>query len=150
MKDFLKLPYPSINAKSTGKSILVFGASSSVGAVTVQMAVGSGLNVVTTASARHEKLAKELGATAFFDYNDPDIVNKLIAALKSAGEFAGIYDAIAVPSTRKICAEVLQHFGGGQIASSLWLTEGEKLPDGVTSEMGEFHVLLPCMLPSLI
>jgi NADPH:quinone reductase-like Zn-dependent oxidoreductase len=137
MKNFLKLPYPSTNPKPTGKSILVFGASSSVGAVAVQMAIASGLKVIATASKPNHDMVKSLGATEVFDHKEFDVVSKIMRALKSAGEPAGVYDAIGLASARKICADVLQAFDGGFIASTLNVEEGEKLPDNVKSSMCE-------------
>jgi NADPH:quinone reductase-like Zn-dependent oxidoreductase len=136
MKDFLKLPYPITNSpQPLGKSLLVFGASSSVGALAVQLAVASGVEVVATASAANHELVKSLGATEVFDHKDPDAVKKIINALKSAGECVGVYDAIGLASATKLCAEVLQEFGGGFIASTLDLEDGVKLPDNVKTAM---------------
>lgn len=137
MKDFLKLPYPSIGAKPSGKSVLVFGGSSSVGALGVQLAAASGVKVIATASPRNHALVKSLGATEVFDHKDPDAVEKITKALKSAGDVTGVYDAIGLSSGRKLCAEVLQKFGGGMIASVLNAEEGEKLPENVKTAMCE-------------
>jgi NADPH:quinone reductase-like Zn-dependent oxidoreductase len=135
MKDFLHLPYPTKDAKPSGKSILIYGASSSVGAVTVQLAVASGMKVITTASPQHHQLARALGAAKVFDHKDPDVVDKLVEAIKSFGEFVGVYDAIGIPQTRKVCTAVLERFGGGFIASTLSPEEGEQLPDNVKAVM---------------
>jgi NADPH:quinone reductase-like Zn-dependent oxidoreductase len=131
MKDLLNLPLPTKNAGASGKSILVYGASSSVGAIAVQLAVASGFNVITTASSQHHDLAKSLGATEVFDYKDPDVVAKLVGALKAAGELVGVYDAIGLPPTLKICAAVLEKYGGGFIASTLPAGADEQLPASV-------------------
>jgi NADPH:quinone reductase-like Zn-dependent oxidoreductase len=119
MKDFLHLPHPTKGARPSGKDILIYGASSSVGAV------ASGLKFVATASPQHHGLARSLGATEVFDNKDPDTVDKLECVLKSAGEVVGAYDAIALPPTRKICVAVLEKFGGGFIASTVAPEDGE-------------------------
>lgn len=129
LKTYLGLPYPTTSPKPTGKSILINGASSSVGAVAVQLAVASGLKVITTASPKNHDLAVSLGATEVFDHRDPDIVEKLVKALKSAGEFAGVYDAIAGPETLKVCASVTEKLGGGFMACTL--DPPKDLPAGV-------------------
>jgi NADPH:quinone reductase-like Zn-dependent oxidoreductase len=49
-KDFLALPYPTVNTKPSGKTILIWGGASSVGSTAIQLAVSSGLEVVSTAS----------------------------------------------------------------------------------------------------
>ena len=131
MKEFLHLPYPSTKPQPTGKSILVFGASSSVGALAVQLAVASGVKVIATASAHNHDLVKSLGATEVFDHKDADAAAKIVSALKSAGEFAGVYDAIGWTSAQTVCADVLRAFGGGFVASSLGLEKGDELPENV-------------------
>ena len=60
---FLGLPLPSADAKSSGKTIVVWGGSSSVGALAIQLAVQSGAKVVSTASERNHEFCKKLGAT---------------------------------------------------------------------------------------
>ncbi|KIW09310.1 uncharacterized protein PV09_00225 [Verruconis gallopava] len=132
-KNFLHLSYPSTDSRPTGRSILVYGASSSVGAVTIQLAIASGLQVVATASSHHHEWIRSLGVFMVLDYKDTEIVEKLISALKSAGEPVGAYDAIGLPSTRHICATVLEQFGGGFIASTLGMENDERLPENVNA-----------------
>ena len=57
------LPFPSLNPSPIGKSIVVWGGSSSVGVVTIQLAVASGVKVITVASPRNFDLCKKCGAT---------------------------------------------------------------------------------------
>ena len=63
-KGFLALPYPTINPKSSGKTILIWGGSSSVGSTAIQLAVGSGLEVISTASKKKFGLCKGIGCEA--------------------------------------------------------------------------------------
>ena len=60
---FLGLPHPSAKPSSTGKTLVVWGGSSSVGAITIQLAVASGLKVVTTASKHNFDFVKKCGAS---------------------------------------------------------------------------------------
>jgi NADPH:quinone reductase-like Zn-dependent oxidoreductase len=48
-KDFLALQYPSIDPKPTGKTLLIWGGSTSVGSNAIQAAVAAGYEVITTA-----------------------------------------------------------------------------------------------------
>ncbi|KAK5746485.1 hypothetical protein LTR17_000865 [Elasticomyces elasticus] len=67
----LGLPTPSQPAKENFP-ILVYGGSSAMGMIAIQLAKLAGLYVVTTASPRNFELLKtEYGADAVFDYNDP-------------------------------------------------------------------------------
>ena len=62
-KGFLGLDYPSLNPKPSGKTIVVWGGSSSVGALTIQLAVASGAKVVAVASEHNFDFCKKCGAS---------------------------------------------------------------------------------------
>lgn len=87
---YLGLPLPTASPKKSNKTLLVWGGSSSVGTAAIQLAVASGVTVVTTCSGRNQQLVEKLGAK-YFDYNSPSIVGDLVAEL-GKGEFAGAYD----------------------------------------------------------
>lgn len=119
-KGFLGLDYPSLTPSPSGKTVLVWGGSSSVGALTVQLAVASGAKVVTVASKHNLDFVKSLGATEALDYNSPSAVDDVVAALKSVGgEFAGIYDAIATEASAKFCFPIGDKMGGSNVAMTL-------------------------------
>lgn len=59
---FLGLPYPSHGKKSSKDVVVVWGGSSSVGAVAIQLATASGATVVAVASSHNHDLCKSLGA----------------------------------------------------------------------------------------
>ena len=60
---FLGLPFPSLNPSDSGKTIVVWGGSSSVGALTIELAVASGVKVIATASQRNFDFCKQCGAS---------------------------------------------------------------------------------------
>lgn len=91
-KDQLALDLPKIPAVSTGKTILVWGGSTSVGSGAIQLAVAAGYSVVATASPRNFEYCRRLGASQVFDYNSQTVVKDLIAALEKA-DFAGAFSA---------------------------------------------------------
>ena len=80
--DFLGLPYPSSKPNQTGKALLIWGASTSVGCNAIQAAVAAGYEVITTASPKNFGLAKKLGASTVFDYNSPTVAEDLVSAFK--------------------------------------------------------------------
>lgn len=127
-KEFLGLPYPTENAKHTGKAILVWGGSSSVGGSAIQLAKNAGVKVVTTASNKNHSYVKALGADEVFDYNSPSVVEDIVKALKGS-EFAGVYDAISEEKTVKASAAVANQLGGGIVATVIPPPEG--LPSSV-------------------
>lgn len=134
-KDFLALPYPTLNPKPTGKLILVWGGASSVGSTAIQLAVGSGLEVVSTASKRNLEYVKALGAKNVFDYSQSSVVEDIVSLLKGK-EFVGAYDAISNPETLKATAEIVDRLGGGKIATVL-AAPAEGLPSSVTAVGGK-------------
>jgi NADPH:quinone reductase-like Zn-dependent oxidoreductase len=136
MKAFLNLPYPTKGAKPTNRTILVNGASSAVGYVTVQLAVASGINVIATASPRNFDMVKSLGVQEVFDYNSKSLVEELTSTLKNSGEFAGIYDAISTTETVRLFASVADNLGGGFVVCTLPTPEG--LPSSVKADMCKF------------
>ncbi|BGP21154.1 zinc-binding oxidoreductase CipB [Rhodotorula toruloides] len=135
----LDLPHPkpnSPNPEGRGKVILVYGGSSSVGTAAIQLAVASGLSVVTTCSPANFELVKSLGAVAAVDYKSPSVVEDLVKALEKAGsEFAGVYDAISENGSFEISGEVaVKVFGGkGKHYIAATLQPPEKLPGDVKS-----------------
>ena len=89
--DYLALPFPTTSPKKSGKAILIWGGSSSVGSAAIQLAVASGLDVFATASKKNFEYCKKLGAHEVFDYSSSSIVDDLTAALQKR-ELAGALD----------------------------------------------------------
>lgn len=90
-KDQLGLQLPSASPKPTGKTLLVWGGSTSVGSNAIQLAVAAGYEVITTCSPKNFGYVKKLGASEAFDYNSKTVVNDLIHAFRgksSAGALA--------------------------------------------------------------
>ncbi|KAF2443143.1 GroES-like protein [Karstenula rhodostoma CBS 690.94] len=90
-KDQLNLEYPQLDANPTGKTLLVWGGSTSVGLSAIQLAVAAGYEVISTASPRNFDLLKSLGANEVYNYNDPKVVDDVVTAMKgktSAGALA--------------------------------------------------------------
>ena len=82
-KDHLALQYPSVpRPKPTGKTLLVWGGSTSVGCNAIQLAVCAGYEVFTTASPRNFDFVKKMGASRAFDYNSKTVVDEIIRAYR--------------------------------------------------------------------
>jgi len=129
-KGYLEFPYPTIDAKPSGKTILVWGGSSSVGSSAIQLAVASGLEVVSTSSEKNIDYVKSLGAKHVFDHSASNTAKDIIALLKGS-DFIGAYDAISLPETFKATAEIVHELGGGKIAVVLQVTQPD-LPNNIT------------------
>lgn len=129
----LQLPRAPV-AKESSNGLLVWGAASSVGASAVQIAALSGWKVIATASPQHHKWLRRLGATAIFDYRDPDVVDKIRRASKASGlVLRKAVDSISEESTIRLVAAALEAAGcdGGCIATMVPRPVGEAVPEGV-------------------
>lgn len=116
----LALPYPTLDTpvKPLGKTIVIYGGSSSVGSMTTQIATAAGINVIAIAGAHNFDFSKRCGATRVFDHKDPAVAEKVIAAVQQAGnEFVGIFDAVATPDTYANDLIILEKLGGGHLAA---------------------------------
>ncbi|KAF5529006.1 zinc-binding oxidoreductase [Fusarium mexicanum] len=109
-KEDLGLPLPSLNPVPTGDSILIWGGASSVGGTAIQLAVASGLRVVTTASAANHERVRSLGATEVLDYRSATIVQDVTAAL-SGSPVVGVFDAVSEEASFKPIIEILRELG---------------------------------------
>lgn len=131
----LQAPFPSLNPEATGKKILIWGGSSSVGSATIQLAVAAGLEVLTTASSVNQDFVKSLGASHFFDYKDTDVVDK-IASLLKPGDL--VVDAISIQDTQAKCAQILAGLGGGKLP--LMMPPDVTMPDNVKAVFGKSFI----------
>ncbi|EMC93484.1 hypothetical protein BAUCODRAFT_125342 [Baudoinia panamericana UAMH 10762] len=114
----LGLPFPSLTPKPSNKVIVVWGGSSSVGALAIQLAVASGAKVVTTSSSHNFDFCKSCGASETVDYKSSSVVEDVVSAVeKLGGEFAGCYDAISLPDqSYKYTIPIIEKLGGGVLA----------------------------------
>lgn len=121
-----------------GKVLVVWGGSSSVGSSTIQLAVASGITVLTTASAKNEDYVRSLGAKWVVDYSSPTAVDEIVKTLEGK-EVIGAFNVIGDAEITTSCAEILTRFGGGIVATSRPFF-GE-LPKSVESKASEcFHL----------
>jgi NADPH:quinone reductase-like Zn-dependent oxidoreductase len=81
-KDHLALQYPAQTPQPTGKTLLIWGGSTSVGSNAIQLAVAAGYEVITTASPRNFDYVRQLGASQVFDYKRKGVVNDIKEAFK--------------------------------------------------------------------
>jgi NADPH:quinone reductase-like Zn-dependent oxidoreductase len=113
-KDQLALDPPSLSPSPNGKTLLVWGGSTSVGSNALQLAVAAGYEVFTTASPRNFDYCKQLGASRVFDYSDPNVVRDLITALQGKT----IAGALAIgPRSPEACAAVVRACKGRRFVS---------------------------------
>ncbi|KAI8296059.1 hypothetical protein K4K56_008067 [Colletotrichum sp. SAR 10_98] len=117
-KKYLGLPLPSLTPAPKGKTLLVWGGASSVGGTAVQLAVASGLRVITTASKANFDKVKELGADTVLDYHSATIVDDAIRVL-SGTDLAGVYDAISSQQSLQPIGAILDKLGPHKVVTVL-------------------------------
>jgi len=132
MDETLGLKAPSIDGikASRGKTLLVWGASSSVGSCGVQMATHAGYEVVSVASKRNHEMVKGLGASMCFDQSDSTLVDDIVTYLNGK-EVVGAYDAISNDSTLNAICEILDRSGGRKLVASVMPGAEAKATKGV-------------------
>ncbi|OAR02146.1 hypothetical protein LLEC1_08083, partial [Akanthomyces lecanii] len=126
------------------EALLVWGASSSVGTMGVQLARLQKINgsavgaVYATAGAANHAYVKSLGADRVFDYKSADVVNSVVSAAKEDGLvirhcFLGTGDVALCQAVLSVFAETVGSAAGGgaRIASAPIVPPDTKQVKGV-------------------
>jgi len=95
---------PTTSNSSNGKRALVYGGSSSLGALSIQYLAQAGYTVISTSSPGNNALVSGFGATVV-DHTKP--TEAVIAALKQHGPYDFAFDAISTPAATAVNAAVL-------------------------------------------
>jgi len=90
---------------SNGKKALVYGGSSSLGALAIQYLVQTGYTVISTSSPTNHALVSGFRAAAVIDHTQS--ADDVVAALKQHGPYDFAFDAISTPPATAINAAVL-------------------------------------------
>jgi len=101
-----KLPTPGQATPNNTHRILVWGASSAVGASAVQLARLSGYTVIGVCSSHNFDYVKSLGADQVVDYHAPNALEEI----KSRGDIQYAFDVIGDASAN-LCAQLLSPEG---------------------------------------
>ncbi|KAE8452632.1 hypothetical protein EG329_013891 [Mollisiaceae sp. DMI_Dod_QoI] len=137
------IPLPTSPVTPQKSGLLVWGASSSVGTSAIQLARNLGFKIFATASPAHHQYLKSLGVVEVFDYRDPSVVDKIVAAAKIVGTPISLaFDAITEGKTSKQAADILLSSGGNGSKLCLVLDwpGKEPKPEGIEiSQTGAFR-----------
>lgn len=115
LDDQLGLRTPSLaQPEPSGKTVLIWGGSTSVGSAAIQLAAAAGYEVVTTASPKNFDYVRKLGASQVFDYNDVNVVATLVNALSQC-DMAGSLSIAA--GSGAPCIEIMSRCQGRRIVS---------------------------------
>lgn len=128
LEEHLGQPFPTLDPKPTGGVVIVYGASSSIGSMTTQLASAAGIRVIAIASSKNFGLCRDCGASDVFDYKDDNVVSDVVQAV-GKDTFVGVYDCISNAASCKITIPILEKLGGGKMATSLDLPVS--VPDNI-------------------
>ncbi|KAF7959520.1 hypothetical protein EAE96_001136 [Botrytis aclada] len=112
----LEMPLPVLDPKPAGKTILIWGGSSSCGASAIQLAKAAGYTVATTASTQNHDFVKSIGATHAFDHKSPTVIQDILKILQTGD---AIFDCIAEANTQQACAQIAHEIGASKFAALL-------------------------------
>ena len=113
-QDHLALQLPSVPPKPTGKTLLIWGGSTSVGSNAIQLAVAGGYEVITTASPKNFDFVKKLGASQVLNYNSKTVVEDLVNAFKGKT----VAGALSIgQGAADACSDVLDKCNGNKFIS---------------------------------
>ncbi|WP_417307679.1 zinc-binding alcohol dehydrogenase family protein, partial [Devosia sp.] len=110
----LGLGPPKLKPVATGRTVLIWGGSTSVGSNAIQLAVAAGYEVIATASPRNFDRLRQLGAAEVFDYRSKTAVRDIIAAC-GRRDMAGAL-AIGAGSAGP-CIDIMAATGGDKAVS---------------------------------
>jgi NADPH:quinone reductase-like Zn-dependent oxidoreductase len=139
-KDFLAMNPPSATPTPTGKTLLVWGGSTSVGSNAIQLAVAAGYDVVTTASPRNFDHVKRLGARDAFDYRSKTVISDIVNAFRGR-QIAGAL-AIGAGSAAS-CIDIVGACQGNRFVA---LATPPTSFDNVPAGRGRLRQLVPAMM----
>ncbi|KAJ3772279.1 chaperonin 10-like protein [Lentinula raphanica] len=104
------LPKPFERPTSPPTTVLIWSGASATGHYAIQFAKLSGMKVITTASPKHWDRLKALGADACFDYNDPDVSEKIRAYTDNKLKYA--VDCFSEKTSFQRVSDALSEEGG--------------------------------------
>jgi Zn-dependent alcohol dehydrogenase len=117
-KHYLALPFPTTSPTPSGKTLLIWGGSTSVGCNAIQLATAAGYEVITTASPKNHSYLKQLGAAEVYDYRSPTVVRDIISVFKNR-QAAGALSIGA--GSVKACIDVLAGCKGNKFVAQATL-----------------------------
>jgi len=127
MKDFLALSHPSVKTAkgSTGKYLIVWSGSTSLGSNDIHVAVASGYTIIPTASPQNFDYVARLGAAHVFDYRSPSTLPDIIVLLKDK-QHAG---ALAIgDGSMQACIDIISSAPGREFISQASLPMPKVIP----------------------
>lgn len=108
----LLLPTLQDEQRASDDTLVIWGGSSSVGSMAIQLAKAADVRVIASAGSHNFDFCKQCGADDVLDYKIETVVNDVIEAVKARAKFAGIFDCVSLPKQSfEPCQAVLKAFG---------------------------------------
>ncbi|KAK5991695.1 Trans-enoyl reductase himH-like protein [Cladobotryum mycophilum] len=124
--------YPALPKKH--ERVLIWGVSSSFGAIASQLAARAGYDVVGVAAGWHAQSVSSFGVDRFVDRTASDVVQQLI----SLGPFKAVLSAADDAADQVKIGQILGALGGGYFLTTFGVRDGVEFPPGVTGGFGMF------------
>ncbi|KAJ5788784.1 hypothetical protein N7457_003774 [Penicillium paradoxum] len=106
----LQLPGTLQAPAAKAEDVLVYGGSSTIGLLAIQMVKLCGHRVITTCSPRNFELVKSFGADVVFDYNSPTCGEDIRTITKNTLRY--VLDPFAEAKTLRTCYTAIGRTGG--------------------------------------
>ncbi|KAJ5997820.1 Polyketide synthase enoylreductase [Penicillium canescens] len=106
----LQIPGTLDSPAAKSEDVLVYGGSSTIGLLAIQMVKLCGHRAITTCSPRNFDLVKSYGADLVFDYSSPTCAEDIRAATKSTLRY--VLDPFAEAKTLRLCHAAIGRTGG--------------------------------------
>ncbi|MBW8638937.1 zinc-binding alcohol dehydrogenase family protein [Hoeflea sp. WL0058] len=126
-KDQLDLELPTSPTTDKGRTLLVWGGSTSVGCNAIQLGKAAGYRIVTTASPHNFGYLKKLGADEVHDYNGGDAATRVANALDGY-TLAGAV-AMGARSAQACIAVLGASEGNKKVALATFPVDIDAMPD---------------------
>ncbi|KAJ4507133.1 hypothetical protein HRR80_008355 [Exophiala dermatitidis] len=112
------------------ETLLVWGASSSVGSCGVQLATLAGYEVIGVASKKNHDMVRSLGAKLCFDHHEPKMIDDIVRNLQGK-RLVGAFDAISTDDTLAAVCDILDRSEGRKLVAAVMPGAEAKATKGV-------------------
>ncbi|RMY91633.1 hypothetical protein D0861_02949 [Hortaea werneckii] len=120
----LGLELPRLEPVKMGKTVLIWGGSSSVGSCAIQLAKAAGYEVATTCSKQNTKFCKGAGADYVFDHRGEEVVEEVLAELKGK-EVVGVFGCVMPADALTKCGRLASALGGAKKFVTVFASEDQ-------------------------
>ncbi|GAB1738368.1 hypothetical protein NU219Hw_g3179t1 [Hortaea werneckii] len=109
----LGLELPRLEPVRLGKTVVIWGGSSSVGSCAIQLAKAAGYEVATTCGKQNTEFCEGAGADYVFDHRSEEVVKEILATLKGK-EVVGVFGCVMPPDALTKCGRLASELGGAK------------------------------------